>query len=162
MGQLTSAELCVERAVMLIRRHHLSGSWITRPLLAAAEVALANLEITKATRGDATRKVAHKAVDDLLRQGRRVRDEGAVESWRVAGTHAWLAGRTERARFHWEIGIRNAHALGARHAEARVLFERGRRSGSVDDLTRAQAMFAAAQATHEQGAAQEALRSLRS
>ncbi len=161
MRQLISAQVCVDQAVSLIRRHHLSGCWTTRPLLAAAEVRLASFEFAEPAQRDAARKVAGKAIDDMLRHGRRVRDEGAVEARRVAGTYAWLAGRHERARAHWEAGLETARALGARHAEARVLLERGLRSSNVADLTLAEAMFAAAQATHEQGAAQKVLRALR-
>src|SRR6185369_13482511 len=116
------------RALALIRRHHLSGTWTTRPLLAAAELALLQVESAPAVQRRAARASASLAVRTMLRQGRRVRDEGAVESHRVAGTLAWISGHAQRAQAHWARGLAHADSLCARHARARLLAERGRRT----------------------------------
>lgn len=149
LGRIDEAIDCSERAMVLIRRHHLSGSWSTRPLLAAAEVALARLEGASAVPCLEAGKSAASAVRLLLRQGRRVRDEGAVESHRVAGTFAWVNGHEQRARAEWDRGLAEAEVLGARHARARLLAERGRRTGDRADLDLAATLLAQCQAIGE-------------
>ena len=150
LGRVAEAITCSEQAMVLIKRHHLSGSWTTRPLLASAEARLARFEAAPAEQRAPSRRLATVAVQVALRQGRKVRDEGAVESQRIAGTFAWLKGDRRRADAHWQHGLADAHLLGARHAQARLYFERGRRIGNRDDLERAEGLFAQCRAAGEQ------------
>jgi len=78
----------------------------------------------------------------MLRQGRSVRDESPIEAQRVAGTFAWLDGSQQRAHSLWAQGLEKAKALGARHAGARILFERSKRADRLDDLRQAAQQFA--------------------
>ena len=150
LGRVAESITCSEQAMVLIKRHHLSGSWTTRPLLASAEARLARFEAAPAEQRAPSRRLAAVAVQVALRQGRKVRDEGAVESQRIAGTFAWLKGDRRRADAHWQHGLADAHLLGARHAQARLYFERGRRIGNRDDLERAEGLFAQCRAAGEQ------------
>ena len=134
LGRIDEAAESSACALGLVWRHDLSGSWTTRPLLAAADLALLQFENAPAAQRSAAGAAAARAVRTMLRQGRRVRDEGAVESHRVAGTLAWIGGHAQRAHAHWERGLAQAEVLGARHARARLLAERGRRSGNRVDL----------------------------
>jgi hypothetical protein len=101
----------------------------TPPLLAHAEVRLAMLASAEP---GSTRKEAHEAekVKAMLRQRRKIRDSGAVESRRVAGVFEWLCGRHEMALKHWKMELSEAELLGAPRARTRLLFERGRRTAS--------------------------------
>jgi class 3 adenylate cyclase/tetratricopeptide (TPR) repeat protein len=136
--------LCAMRAEHLIRSHSLRGTWCTRPLMALAEVRLAVFERSRLHRAETA-----SAVRRMRRQGREVRDEGAVECHRIEGEFAWLRGRHERALACWDRGLAEAETLGARHAKARILFERGRRTGRRADLEQAATLFEQCAATGE-------------
>jgi hypothetical protein len=85
----------------------------------------------------------------MLRQGRKIRDSGAVESLRVAGAFEWMCGRQDKALKHWTMGLSKAEMLGAPRARARLLFERGRRTSSDSDLDEAAALFSQCAAVGE-------------
>lgn len=93
----------------------------------------------------------------MLRQGRSVKDEGAVECHRLAGNFEWLGGSRERAQACWSRGLGEARLLGARYSEARILFDRGRRAGQGDDLRQAARLFEARGAQRELLAAEALL-----
>ena len=136
--------LCAMRAEHLIRSHSLRGTWCTRPLMALAEARLAEFEQSGLHRAETA-----SAVSRMKRQGREVRDEGAVECHRIEGRFSWLCGKHDRALACWDRGLGEAESLGARHAKARILFERGRRTGSQVDLDQAATLFEQCAATGE-------------
>jgi hypothetical protein len=136
--------LCAMRAEHLIRSHSLRGTWCTRPLMALAEARLAEFEQSGLHRAETA-----SAVSRMKRQGREVRDEGAVECHRIEGRFSWLCGKHDRALACWDRGLEEAESLGARHAKARILFERGRRTGSRVDLDQAAMLFEQCAATGE-------------
>ena len=136
--------LCAMRAEHLIRSHSLRGTWCTRPLLALAEARLAEFERSGLHQAETAR-----AVRRMRRQGREVRDEGAVECHRLEGEFEWLCGKHDRALACWDHGLAEAETLGARHAKARILFQRGRRTGSPTDLDHAATLFEQCAATGE-------------
>jgi hypothetical protein len=148
LGRLAEAEQSCKQALLLQKKHRLTGTISTFALLAAAELRLEQFEAGLQQAG--ARHAATVAVKAMIRQGRRVRDQGAVESQRVAGTFEWLCGERKRALSFWSKGLDEAKALGARHAEGRIFFERGRRTGSDDDLQRAALLFQQCGALGEQ------------
>ena len=136
--------LCAMRAEHLIRSHSLRGTWCTRPLLALAEARLAEFEQSGLHQAETA-----KAVKRMRRQGREVQDEGAVECHRLQGEFEWLCGKHDRALACWDHGLAEAERLGARHAKARILFQRARRTGSRTDLDHAATLFEQCAATGE-------------
>ena len=148
LGRLEEAEKSCKEALLIQKLYRLTGTISTFALLAAAELRLEQFEGGPQRTG--ARHAAAVAVKAMLRQGRRVRDQGAVESQRVAGTFEWLCGERKRALSFWSKGLDEAKALGARHAEGRIFFERGRRTGSDDDLQRAALLFQQCGALGEQ------------
>jgi tetratricopeptide (TPR) repeat protein len=149
LGRVEEALEASDRAMSLTKRHHLSGNWSTCPFLAAAEASLRALECARPDQRPAARERAVHAVSAMSVQGRRVRDHGAVDSRRVAGTLAWLDGRKVRAHAQWSRGLAEAEALGAKLAAARLLSERGSRSADQGDIKRAIELFKACQALGE-------------
>jgi tetratricopeptide (TPR) repeat protein len=149
LGRIEEALDSAERACELIRRNSLTGDLCTQSWLSHAEVRLAILESANPGSATAARRAASKAVKAMLRQGRNVRDSGAAEAHRVAGTFEWLRGKQDKALAQWEQGLSEAQALGAPRAWARLLFERGRRTGSKPDLYEAAALFEKIGATGE-------------
>ena len=146
LGDFAQAKQCSDKAVALIARHRLSGTWCTRTLIGAADLHLLLLE----TKGDEYLQSARSAVKAILRHGGHVRDEGAVEALRVAGTYAWLRGKRRRALAFWSRGIEDAGKLGAPHAQARIMVERGSRTEDRHELLHATLVLAECGATGEQ------------
>ena len=153
LGEVEHAKECSDKAVALIVRYRLSGTWCTRTLVDAADLHLLLLE----TKGDKYRQSARVAVNALRRHGRRVRDEGAVEAHRVTGTYAWLCGKPGRAIASWSRGFNEARTLGATHAKARIMVERGGRTRSREELLSAVVVLAECGATGEQRRVQAVL-----
>ena len=146
LGEVAQAKQCSDEAVALIARHRLSGTWCTRTLIGAADLHLLLLE----TKGNEYRHSARSAVKAMLRHGARVRDEGAVEAQRVAGTYAWLCGKRGRAVAFWSRGFEEAGTLRAPHAQARIMVERGGRTDDRHELMQAALVLAKCGATGEQ------------
>jgi tetratricopeptide (TPR) repeat protein len=136
--RLEEAERCGAEAVQLLKTHHLTGIFSTVPLVEYADVALAMLQRSGQRQG-ATMDRAATAVRRAVRQGKRVHDEGAVESQRILGEFKFLCGDQAGARKAWAYGLRRAEELGTLPARARLLQTRGRmcmQSGDLDEARR--------------------------
>ena len=153
LGEVAQAKQCSDEAVALIARHRLSGTWCTRTLIGAADLHLLLFE----TKGDDYRQSARSAVKAMLRHGSHVRDEGAVEAQRVAGTYAWLCGKRGRALAFWSRGFEEGGTLRAPHAQARIMVERGGRTHDRHELMKAALVLAKCGATGEQRSVQAVL-----
>jgi class 3 adenylate cyclase/tetratricopeptide (TPR) repeat protein len=149
LGRTTEALADSVEACKLIHDNYLTGNLCTPPLLAHAEVRLAMLESAEPGSTQREKRQAAKQVKAMLRQGRKIRDSGAVESLRVAGAFEWMCGRQDKALKHWTMGLSKAEMLGAPRARARLLFERGRRTSSDSDLDEAAALFSQCAAVGE-------------
>jgi tetratricopeptide (TPR) repeat protein len=136
--RLDEAERSGAEALQLLKTHRLTGIFSTVPVIEYADVALALLRRSGQRRGAAMDR-AVTAVRRALKQGRRVHDEGAIDSRRIAGELYFLRGDVERARTAWAHGLRRAEELGASPARARILETRGRmcmQPGDIDEARR--------------------------
>lgn len=160
LDRLDEAIAHAAEAQVLIQRNRFTGTWVTPPILAAADNYLVVFEAGDPVQRTKMRDATLKAVKAMLRQGRNVRDESPVEAQRVAATFAWLCGNQRGALAHWSKGLDEAKALGAPHAEARVLFERGQRMNCAHDVQQALQLFTECGALGEMRRAQDVARNL--
>jgi len=65
-----------------------------------------------------------------------------VAARRLQGTLEWLDGHPDRARTWWQRSLHGAEEVGARYDMAMTNLEIGRRTGVVERLDRAEALFA--------------------
>ena len=140
LGQLEGAQSCGVESLRLLRTHRLTGLFSTLPLMSYAEVTVAMLERSRQPDRFLVR-AASRAVQQALTQGRRVHDEGAVESLRIAGEFKFVRGDIRGAREAWDRGLRRSEAVGTLPARARVLEVRGRRCNDPNDLNEARRLF---------------------
>lgn len=138
--RLEEAKGCGAEAVQLLRRHRLTGIFSTVPLISYADLALAVLR-RSGQRDGAVKGQASDAVRRAVKQGRRVHDEGAVESQRIAGEFKFLCGDVQGAHEAWAHGLRRSEELGTLPARARILETRGRICGDTRDLNEARRLF---------------------
>jgi hypothetical protein len=102
-GRDSEAEASCSEAESLIRENRLTGAMSTLPLLAVVDFRLAQFESAPADQSK--QRAAKRAVKAMWRQGKNVRDHGAVERYRVAGMLQWLLGQRERAMSLWSTGL---------------------------------------------------------
>jgi tetratricopeptide (TPR) repeat protein len=140
LSRLEEAERCGAEAVQLLKRHRLTGIFSTLPLISYAELGLAVLQRSGQRRGPVMVR-ASNAVRQAVHQGRRVHDEGAVESLRIAGEFKFLCGDVQGAREAWARGLRRSEELGTLPARAGILEARGRICGDRLDIDEAQRLF---------------------
>jgi len=139
--RLDEAERCGAEALELLSTRRLTGIFSTVPLTAWADIALELLRRSAQRRGAAMDRAA-KAVRQAMKQGRRVHDEGAVDSHRIAGEFHFLRGEVGNAQRAWAQGLRRADELGALPARARILETRGRLCKQPMDIDEALRLFA--------------------
>jgi class 3 adenylate cyclase/tetratricopeptide (TPR) repeat protein len=137
--RLDEAERCGAEAVQLLRQHRLTGIFSTVPLMSYADVTLALLQ--QSGQRKAALRRASAAVRHALKQGRRVHDEGAVDSQRIAAEFKFLCGDIQGAHECWARGLQRSEALGALPARARILEARGRMCGQSKDIDDARRLF---------------------
>ena len=138
--RLDEAERSGAEALQLLKTHRLTGIFSTVPLMEYADVALALLRRSGQRQGAAMDRAAH-AVERALKQGRRVHDEGAVDSHRIAGELDFVRGDVEKAHAAWAYGLRRAEELGALPARARILETRGRLCRQAADIDEARRLL---------------------
>ncbi|HEY2559259.1 MAG TPA: adenylate/guanylate cyclase domain-containing protein [Caldimonas sp.] len=140
LNRLEEAELCGAEAVQLLKKHRLTGIFSTVPLMEYADVTLALLQRSPLPKRVVIDKAAN-AVRQALRQGRRVHDEGPVESQRIAAEFKLLCGDVVAAREAWACGLRRSEELGTIPARARILEARGRMCRQPVDLEEARRLY---------------------
>jgi tetratricopeptide (TPR) repeat protein len=140
LDRLEEAERCAIEAVQLLTKHRLTGIFSTVPLIEHAEVALALLQRSpKPTR--ATLHKTGRAIRRALRQGRRVHDDGAVDSQRIAGEFKFLCGDVAGAHEAWSCGLQSSEAFETVPARARLLAARGRLCRQPRDVQEARRLY---------------------
>jgi tetratricopeptide (TPR) repeat protein len=141
LNRLEEAERCGAEAVQLLDKHRLTGIFSTVPLMEHADATLALLQRSPQPGRSALDKAAG-AVRQALKQGRRVHDDGAVESQRIAGEFKLLRGDVEGALKAWACGLLRSEELGTVPARARLLEARGRLCRRTADLEEARRLYA--------------------
>jgi tetratricopeptide (TPR) repeat protein len=140
-GRVGEAAEVVEEAFGVMEEAQLSRPFDRVEMLtAAAAVKLANVEASEtAGHRDALRE-ARTACRQALRAA-RVQTYWLPQTLRLCGVAEWLDGKSAAARKYWEESI--AVAEGARFPldHARTLMAMGSRTGDVDSLKRALALF---------------------
>ena len=136
--RLEEAERCAAEAVQLLKTHQLTGIFSTVPLMEYADVALAMLQRSGQRKGAIMDRAAN-AVRRAVKQGRRVHDEGTVDSQRILGEFRFLCGDIKGAHQAWAYGLCRAEEFGTLPARARILETRGRmcmQAADVDEARR--------------------------
>ena len=134
----------VQRSIQLLSDHKITGTSATRPIMVAAEANLLAAEQASGDeRGTYLRK-SKKACSAAIKQGKRVRDDGAPDALRLSGIFAWLDGNPAKAERLWNQSLRVAKDLGARYVLAQTHFELGKRLKNRDHLVQAEELFLAA------------------
>ena len=139
-GHLDDALARLDEADGHVKAHGLRGYSVAYPVLRRAQAWLLKLETADEAERAQAAATARSAVKDARRLARTV---PAARPWalQLAGTAAWLAGDQRKARKAWEAALALASELEVPYGAALTLLERGRLTGSADDLERAAQTF---------------------
>ncbi len=160
-GKLDDALMKLDEADGYIKEHGLRGYSVAYPVLRRAQIWLKKLEAAEGEERARAARSASSAVKDARRLAKTV---PAARPWalQVQGTHRWLRGQHRQAAKAWEASLQAATDLEAPYGAALTLFDRGRLTGSEEDLERAAQTFDYCVMAMDAEAAHTALDHLRS
>jgi ATP/maltotriose-dependent transcriptional regulator MalT len=145
-GRIEEAVAVVDEALGMMKTAQLSRPFDQVELLTgSATVKLAIVERSEGARRKAAMREARTVCRKALRFG-RVQPFWLPQALRLYGAACWLDGKPAAARKHWTESVVAADKAGFPLERARTLMEIGNRTGNIDSLEQASAVF------REQGA----------
>lgn len=139
-GQLDDALARLDEAERHIKAHGLRGHSVAYPVLRRGQAWLRKLETADVEERGLALRTARSAVTDARRLARAA---PIAKPWalQLTGSLAWLKGDERRALKAWDKALAVATDLEVPYGAALTLLDRGRFTGSADDLERAAQLF---------------------
>jgi class 3 adenylate cyclase/tetratricopeptide (TPR) repeat protein len=139
-GQLEKSIQVLQDACHLIDQKHLRSFFIAPSQALLAQSYLAATEVVKPKEQNQLLNFAWRACRRSFKQMRYC-PAIAPLVYRVRGGYEWLRGNPTNAQLFWQRSLASADNLGAKYESAKTYFDKGKYTGSAEDVSQADRIF---------------------